>query len=118
MNRDKVFNYIFKKYHVRPSYLWDKYPLYGVFKNDKGKWFGLIMNISKDKLGLDSSEEVFILNVKYYPDLIGSLRLSKGIFKAYHMNKEHWVSVILDDTVSEEKIKELIDVSYELNMGG
>ena len=118
MNRDKVINYVFNKYNVRPSYLWDKYPLYAVFKNDKGKWFGLIMNISKDKLGLDSNEEVFILNVKYYPDLIGSLRLSKGIFKAYHMNKEHWVSVILDDTVSEEKIKELIDVSYELNMGG
>ena len=118
MNREEVLNYIKEKYHVYPSYLWDKYPLDCAFKNLNGKWFALIMNISKDKLGLDSKEEVFILNIKYYPDLIGSLRLRNGIYKAYHMNKEHWVSIILDGIVEESKVKELIDVSYELNMGG
>ena len=30
------------------------------------------------------------------------------------MNKVHWLSVALDETVEEEKIKFLVDMSYEL----
>ncbi len=46
--------------------------------------------------------------------MIGSLRLSKGFLPAYHMNKEHWITILLDGSVEREKIKQLIDLSYEL----
>ena len=75
---------------------------------------GIIMTITKDKLGFNDTTEVDILNLKCYPNLIGSLRLNKGILKAYHMNKEHWLTILLDGSVNETKIKELIDISYEL----
>ena len=74
------------------------------------------MNIPKSKLGLSSNLEVDIINVKCPPEIIGNLRLNEGYFKAYHMNKEHWVTIILDGTVSMKEIKNLIDISYELTM--
>ncbi|MEQ8199656.1 MAG: MmcQ/YjbR family DNA-binding protein [Clostridiaceae bacterium] len=42
----------------------------------------------------------------------------RGIYKSvvpgYHMNKEHWNSIILDGSVQETDIKRMIEVSYEL----
>ena len=60
--------------------------------------------------------EVDIINVKCPPEIIGDLRLNEEYFKAYHMNKEHWLTIILDGTVSMKEIKNLIDISYELTM--
>ena len=69
------------------------------------KWFALIMNVN-DKV---------YLNVKTDPDYSDILRNAyKYIIPAYHMNKEHWITILLDGTVSKEKICELIDISYEL----
>ena len=49
--------------------------------------------------------------------LIGSFREEPGIFPGWHMNKAHWLSVALDGTVEDEKIRFLVDMSYELTSG-
>ena len=72
------------------------------------------MEVKKSVLGFDDQQIVDILNVKCYPEIIGDLRLSKGFYPAYHMNKEHWLTILLDDCVDMKQIKELIDISYEL----
>ena len=46
--------------------------------------------------------------------MIGSLRKEKGILPAYHMNKEHWITVLLDGSVEKQKIYDLIEISYDL----
>lgn len=114
MDREKIFEYVKEEYNTIPEYLWDKYPLYAVLKHSNNKWYGIIMNISKEKLGLESKEEIDIIDIKCPSEMIGSLRLSKGFLPAYHMNKEHWITILLDGSVESEKIKELIDLSYEL----
>ena len=78
------------------------------------KWYGIVMKIEKEKLGLEGKGEVDILNVKCPPEMIGSLRLTQGFLPAYHMNKEHWITILLDGKVGKEKIKQWIDLSYEL----
>ena len=35
-----------------------------------------------------------------------------GFYKAYHMNKKSWISIILDNTLDNEIIYSLIDQSY------
>ena len=55
-----------------------------------------------------------VVNLKCDPVLIGSLRMEKGIFPDYHMSKDKWISVALDGSVDDEKIKMLLDMSYEL----
>ena len=54
-----------------------------------------------------------IVNLKCDPVLVGSLRSEPGFFPAYHMNKENWISVALDGSVPDSKIKMLLDLSYD-----
>ena len=72
------------------------------------------MDIPKKNLGISEDGEISVVNLKCDPRLIGSLRMEPGIFPAWHMNKTHWITVALDGTVNEEKLKFLLDLSYEL----
>ena len=72
------------------------------------------MNVSFEKLHIDKNGNVDAINLKNIPEIIGGLRKEQGIFPAYHMNKEHWITVPLDGTVSKERVFELIDISYDL----
>lgn len=77
------------------------------------KWFAIVMNIPGHKIGL-KTEEVDILDVKVRQEYIGSLRQKAGVYPAYHMNKEHWVSVLLEGPLPEEEVYELLIDSYKL----
>ncbi len=115
MNREVLEKFIAAAYHADAEFPWVKYPSYMVFRHsDNQKWFALIMDVPKEKLGLSEKGILDILNVKCDPIMIGSLRTEPGIYPAYHMNKESWVSVALDGSVNDEKIKMLLDISFEL----
>lgn len=64
-----------------------RYPKYVVLRhsNDK-KWYAVIMNVLRNKLGLEGEEGVDILDVKADPIMAGSFLLEKGILPGYHMN--------------------------------
>ena len=114
MDRQTVFDYIKKKYKVLPEYPWRRYDSNAVFRhNDNKKWFALVMEMQRDKLGFSGTEYVDVVNLKiddmFFRDMI--IR-ENGILPAYHMNKMHWITVLLDGTVAEEKIFELIDMSF------
>ena len=83
----------------------------------KGKWFALIMSVSAEKLGLKSDKQVDIINLKAPSDLVPILRDFKSIFEAYHMDKKHWISVIIDKSSDASLLKDLILQSYELSKG-
>lgn len=115
MNRTKVLEHIDNTYGVQPDYPWKKHPDYAVLRHKaSSKWFALIMNISKDKLGLEGTESVDAMNVKCDPLFIGTLRMKEGYLPAYHMNKENWITILLDGTVSMDEICGLIELSYKL----
>lgn len=115
MNRTELETYISETYGADPEYPWIKYPEYMVFRHGNNqKWFALIMNVPKDKLGLSEDGSLDILNVKCDPVLIGSLRKEPGIYPAYHMSKASWLSVALDGSVQDETIKLLLDMSFDL----
>ncbi len=113
--RQAVLDFCKAQYGTSPESPWARYPKYQVLRHDSNnKWYAVIMDIPKSKLGLDSDEIVDVLNVKCDVVLIGSLLGQKGIFPAYHMSKSKWLSIILDGTVELEQIKFLIDLSFEL----
>ena len=43
--------------------------------------------------------------------------MEPGIFPGWYMNKSHWLTVVLDGMVEDEKIRFLVDMSYELING-
>lgn len=115
MKRESLFRYVREHYNSEPEYLWSKLPDYAVFRHHNGdKWFGIVMSVPGTKLGLKTEDEVDILDVKARPERIGSLRQKDGILPAYHMNKEHWISVILSGRLSPKEIHELLADSHEL----
>lgn len=114
---NRITKYIKDKYNDEPEFLWDNTPGCGVFRNkSSNKWYGIIMNINISKID-SGNKEIEIINVKLNRDKIQKLLNKKGFYKAYHMNKVDWITIILDDTVSDLDIIELIDESYNL-VGG
>ena len=113
MNREDIFHWVKECYHTEPDYPWADDNAVLRHKGNR-KWYGVILKVREDKLGLPRENEVDVLNVKCEPMLIGSLRMKEGFFPAYHMNKEHWNTVIVSRDVEEGLVYELIDRSYEL----
>ncbi len=114
MNRKQLNDYIKEMYDVEPDFPWDSDPDYAVYRHLNRKWFALIMPITKDKLGLNSKEPIDIVNVKCDEDVVSALVGEEGFYRAYHMSKTKWISIALDGSASDEKIKLLLDMSYNL----
>lgn len=115
MDVKQLQQYILETYGIEPEYPWIKFPEYMVFRHSNNqKWFALIMDIPKEKLGLPEKETIYVLDIKCEPLLIGSLLNEDGMYPAYHMSKTSWITVALDGSVSDEKIKWLLDMSYNL----
>ena len=114
MKRSELESFIMETYNAEADYQWLKYPNYEVFRHcNNRKWFALIMDVPKNKLGLQGEEVLEVVNFKCDPILIGTLREEPGFFPAYHMSKDSWITVALDGSVSDDKIKMLLDTSYE-----
>lgn len=114
--RDRLFAYAEQRFGTKPEYLWKRTPDCAVLRcSDNDKWYAIVMDVDGSKLGKPELGKVYIVNVKCSPMMTGSLLAMKGIFPAYHMNKESWISVLLDGSVDEEQLKALLEMSHELS---
>ena len=114
MSREDLERLISDNYGAEAEYPWLKYPNYAVFRHKSNrKWFALVADVPKNKLGLPETGILDVVNFKCSPLLIGSLLGGRGFFPAYHMSKENWITVALDGSVSDEQIKALLDWSYD-----
>lgn len=114
MNRTRFEEYIFERFKVKADYPFADDNETAVFRHKENrKWFGLAMRISPSKLGLSGEGEIEVVNLKCPPVLMGSFLGERGFYPAYHMNKAHWLSVCLEDNTDENKLKFLIDISFE-----
>lgn len=112
---DEVTTYIKEKYDITPESPWKRYPENKVFKEkESGKWFALVMSVSKRKLGLAEDGKIVVMDVKSSPEFIGMITQTSGYMAAYHMNKQHWLTIFLDGTVPKDQIFERVDESYQL----
>jgi len=115
MDRQQIFDYVKERYGTTPEYLWARYPSYAVLRHqDNEKWYGIVMDVPKNKLGLQGIDAVDILDVKCDPVMIDMLRQSPGFLPGYHMNKTYWLSILLDETVSDNQVLDLLDMSYQM----
>ena len=112
--RQKFIDYIREQYGVEEEYPWSRYDDNCIWRHsDNGKWFALMMDVRRDKLGLEGKDRVTVMNLKIDDMILRDMVLARdGIMPAYHMNKLHWITVLLDGTVPEDDIRELIEVSY------
>ena len=114
MKKEEIFEYVQKQYGTLPEYLWSKLPDSAVLRHKNGKWYAIIMVVEKKILGLEEDGNIDILDVKCDPDLVGMIIQTHGFLPGYHMNKRHWITILLDESVSEAKTLDFLDMSYDL----
>jgi len=111
----KVIDYIKEKYGDDVEYLWEKFPDNAVARRkDNKKWYLAILTVTKDKLGFESKEKVEVIDLRAKSEELPELIKQENIYLGYHMNKKHWISLILDGSAPLEDIYKLIDESYIL----
>ncbi len=110
-----------EKYHVLPDFPWEKgqYRNYGTFRHaDSRKWFAVILNLTWDTLLKNRDERAIdVINLKVLPEDAEKLTKVEGFYPAYHMNHRHWISIVLNDTLSDGEILKRIDDSFLLTGG-
>ena len=112
---NRIAVYLKETYGTTPEFLWKKYPGHGVFRNtQKKKWYGIILNIHASKI-MNEDKEIEILDVKIKPEQLEELLNKPGYYPAYHMNKKNWITLVLDETLSDEEIKQHLDESFHLS---
>ena len=114
LKREEIYEYVKKQYGTVPEYLWKESPESAVLRHKNGKWYAVLMQVEKSRLGLDGNTKIDSINVKCDPDMVELLTQTYGFLPGYHMNKKYWITMLLDGTVSEAKILDFLDMSYDL----
>lgn len=112
--QERIMRHIEERYGSEPEHLWAQYPDYVVYRHSASrKWYAVFLTVPKDKLGFEGTDPVCVLDIKCSPLMIGSLLSEKGFLPAYHMNKNHWISVLMDGQVADDQIFSLLEFSYD-----
>lgn len=115
--REKLINHVLEKHQSTPDYPWDDQSYCTIRTPKAKKWYGIFMHIKYRALGIDRDGKIDVLNVKAPPKQIPELIDRRHYFPAYHMNKKHWLSILLDSSTDIQKVQELLDQSYLLVEG-
>ena len=113
MTKQKFLEYCFDTYGTSPDYPFDDWMESVVLRHtDNRKWYAIVMKVSRRKFGFDSDEVIDVVNLKLPTEMFGSFGSPDGVYPAYHMNKLHWISVLLPDA-PDDVVRFLVNVSFE-----
>ena len=112
MTKQDFINYCISAYGTVPDFPFEDDFVTTVLRHaDTRKWYALVMQVSRRKFGQASDEFVDVVNLKMPVEMFGSFGTEDGVYPAYHMNKLHWISVLLPDA-PDDVIKFLTNVSF------
>ena len=113
MTKQEFLKYCLNTYGTSPDYPFDEDFGTAVLRHtDNRKWYAIVMRVSRRKFGFDSDEVIDVVNLKLPTEMFGSFSATDGVCPAYHMNKLHWISVLLPDAPNDV-VQFLVNVSFE-----
>lgn len=111
----RLIDYVTHRYGDALEYLWPKTPDCAIWRRkDNARWYGVIMTIDRFKITGDGQEKVEIIDLKVDRNKMEELLAQPAVYPGWHMNKKHWITIILDDSLSDEALIRYLDRSYEL----
>ncbi len=115
VTRADILRYAEKNYQTKPEHPWPESPTSEVLRHRRNrKWYALITDVARNKVGLEGDELIDILNVKCDPEIVFALSSQEGFSPAWHMNKKHWLTIILNGKAADDEVYRLLDLSYEM----
>ena len=113
MTKQQFLSYCLSTYGTSPDYPFEEDFVTAVLRHaNNRKWYAIAMRVSRRKFGFDSDEIIDVVNLKLPTEMFGSFGTDDGVYPAYHMNKLHWISVLLPDA-SDDVVQFLVNASYE-----
>ena len=113
MTKQNFLEYCLNTYGTLPDYPFDENFETPVLRHaDNRKLYAIVMHVSRRKFGIDSDESIDVVNLKLPVEMFGSFGKTYGVYPAYHMNKLHWISVLLPDA-PDDVARFLVNVSFE-----
>ena len=113
MTKQQFLSYCLSTYGTSPDYPFEEDFVTAVLRHaNNRKWYAIVMRVSRRKFGFDSDEIIDVVNLKLPTEMFGSFGADDGVYPAYHMNKLHWISVLLPDA-PEDIVQFLVNVSFE-----
>lgn len=111
-----VIEYVRKTYGDEPEFLWQRFPDNAVLRRkDTGKWYAALLRLPGSKLGLPTDEIIEILDLRLSPEEMEATVDHVRFFPGYHMNKKHWYTICLNESVPADEICRRIAASYQLS---
>lgn len=109
-----IIDYIQNKYGDALEFLWEKSSNNAVFRRkDNKKWYCAMLKVKGSSIGLDSDKYVEVIDFIEDSNIIPNLIDRKNYFPAYHMNKKHWLTILLNNcTLDIQNVFNHIDRSY------
>lgn len=78
----------------------------------------LVFKVRSKIFSLTNVELFVSINLKCDPEMALELREQySAVLPGYHMNKKHWNTVLMDGSIPNSKIREMIKHSYALVVG-
>ena len=113
MTKQSFLKYCLDTYGTSPDYTFDEDFETAVLRHtDNRKWYAIVMKVSRRKFGFENDEVIDVVNLKLPTEMFGSFGATDGVYPAYHMNKLHWISILLPDA-SDDIVQFLANVSFE-----
>ena len=114
MTKQQFLSYCLNTYSTSPDYPFDEDFETAVLRHtDNRKWYAIVMKVSRRKFGFDDDGIIDVVNLKLPTEMFGSFGASDGVYPAYHMNKLHWISVLLPDA-PDDVVRFLVNASFEV----
>ena len=111
----KIIDYAREKFGDEAEYLWEKFPDNAVLRRgDTKKWYAVIMTVPYCKFKAGREGTVEVIDMRMPPDELERTVDDKTYFRGWHMNKKHWVTMLLDGSASLDEIIRRLDESYNL----
>ena len=113
MTKNQFLEYCFNTYGTSPDYPFEDLFETAVLRHgDTRKWYAIVMRVPRRKFGQGSDEVIDVVNLKLPTEMFGSFGAAEGVYPAYHMNKLHWISVLLPDA-PDDVVQFLVNASFQ-----
>lgn len=114
---NRITKKLIELYGTYPEFLWKTSPGSGIFRNKDGKkWYLAVLDVEGEKINKNLKGIVEVANIKLPPEKISELLKKEHFYPAYHMNKKYWITIVLNESVPDNVLLDLISESRQLTL--